>query len=372
MVCNTYSLVGNEEFMALLNDRVCGGRIPLCGSMDLTDRCNINCVHCYIRQDADPKPSSPLGGEDRGEGVICNKSPEMLTAQACSYIDQLAEAGCLFFLITGGEPLLRDDFREIYEHAKRAGLVVSLFTNATLVDESMADFLADFLPHTVEISIYGATAAAHDRVTGVDGSFEKTMRGFKLLKDRGIDVSLKTILMTLNRDELEGMLDIAKVNGVKFRVDGAIFPRLDGDKGPLELRLKPEEVVEREFMIPGATALWREFIEKIGTLEAAESLYDCGAGVSCFHITSGGWLKPCLMASEPSFDLKKMTFADAWRDMAVISDRKVGADYPCAGCERRVLCDSCPGFFGLEMGDEGVYSEYVCDIAKERSIRLYR
>lgn len=261
---------------------------------------------------------------------------------------------------------MRDDFREIYEHAKRVGLVVSVFTNATLVDESMADFLADFLPHTVEISIYGATAAVHDRVTGVEGSFEKTMRGFKLLKDRGIDVSLKTILMTLNRDDLDGMLDIASVNGVKFRVDGAIFPRLDGDKAPLELRLKPEEVVEREFMIPGRAGHWREFVQKVGKLETVDSLYECGAGVNCFHITSGGVLKPCLMAPEPSYDLKDRAFADAWRDMAVISDRKAGPDYPCASCEKRLLCDSCPGFFGLEMGDEGAYSEYVCGIANER------
>ncbi len=350
MVCNTYSLVGNAEFLSLLNDRVCEGRIPLCGSIDLTDRCNINCVHCYIRDN------------DEADG--------MSTEQACSYIDQLAEAGCLFLLITGGEPLLRDDFRDIYEHAKMAGLVVSLFTNATLVDESMAEFLADFLPHTIEISIYGATASVHDRVTRVDGSFEKTMRGFKLLKDRGVDVSLKTILMTLNRDELEGMLDIAKVNGVKLRVDGAIFPRLDGGRGPLELRLSPKEVVEREFMIPGRAEHWRAFVEKVGKLEPSESLYDCGAGMSCFHVTSAGILKPCLMAPEPSFDLKEMAFSDAWRKMSAISDVKAGADYPCSSCDRRLLCDSCPGFFGLEMGGEGVYSEYVCEIAGEREKRV--
>lgn len=347
MVCNTYTLSSNEEFLSLMNGRVCRGRIPLCGSIDLTSRCNLNCIHCYI---------SGLGLSD------------LLSAEKIiNCIDEAADAGCLFFLITGGEPLLRKDFRTIYEHAKRAGLLVSLFTNATLINEDMADFLADLPPHVVEISIYGATASVHDRITGVEGSFKMTMRGFELLKKRGVEVSLKTILMTLNRDELVGMLEMASVLDVKFRVDGAIFPRLNGDKSPLELRLKPEEVVEMEFMIPNRLDHWLEFLGRIGEVKPSDSLYDCGAGVSCFHITSDGHLKPCIMASGPSYDLRKMPFGEAWSEMAEISDRKAGPNYPCSDCSNRLICDSCPGFFRLEMGDEAVYSEYVCAIAEERS-----
>lgn len=350
MVCNTYPLGNNEEFLSLLNDRVCSERIPLCGSIDLTDRCNLDCVHCYIH---DERGSDGLSAE-----------------QINGIVDQLAEAGCLFLLLTGGEPLLRKDFRAIYEHAKWAGLLVSLFTNAALIDEELADFLADFPPHTVEVSIYGASAGVHDSITGVEGSFEMTMRGFRLLKERGVDVSLKSILMTLNRDEMAGMLDVAAGHGVRFRVDGAIFPRFDGDKAPLKLRLDPEDVVAREFMIPQRLEHWRSFIDKVGELEAAESLYDCGAGISCFHVTSKGRLKPCIMVSEPDFDIRDKAFGDAWREMAVISDKKAGADYPCSGCDKRVVCDSCPGFFGLEMGDERVYSEYLCGIAGERARAL--
>lgn len=350
MKCETYTLPDTGEFLSVLNDRVCSERIPLCGSIDLTNRCNLECVHCYLR--------------GRGDGE------EMSTAEVTGYIDQAVDAGCLFLLLTGGEPLARKDFRKIYEHAKRAGLLVSIFTNGTLIDEKMADFLAGFPPHTVEISIYGSRPGVHDGITGVTGSFEQTMRGCRLLKERGIDVSLKTILMTLNRDEMEGLLDIASVYGVRFRADGAIFPRLNGDRSPLGLRLKPEEVVEREFMIPQRREHWRQFMAKVGGLEPAESLYDCGAGVSCFHITAAGRLQPCIMAQKPGYELAGQDFADAWREMAVISERQAGSDYPCSDCERRLLCDSCPGFFGLETGDEGIYSEYVCNIAKERSMRL--
>lgn len=347
MVCNTYTLSSNADFLSIMNDRVCRDRIPLCGSIDLTSRCNLSCIHCYIS----------------GQGL----SDLLSTEKIISCIDEAAEAGCLFLLLTGGEPLLRSDFKTIYEHAKRAGLLVSLFTNATLIDEKMSDFLADLPPHVVEISIYGATASVHDRITGVEGSFEKTMRGCMLLRDSGVDVTLKTILMTLNRDELGGMMDMASVRGLKFRVDGAIFPRLDGDKSPLKLRLSPVDVVDREFMIPNRAEHWLEFLGRVGEVKSSDSLYDCGAGINCFHVTSDGHLKPCIMASEPSYDLTKSVFSDVWLDMAVISDRKVEPDYPCSNCDKRLICDSCPGFFGLEMGDEGVYSEYVCAIAGERA-----
>ncbi|OVE75621.1 hypothetical protein BVX97_04345 [bacterium E08(2017)] len=350
MPCQSYTVDGNREFLASLNERVCSERIPLCGSIDLTDACNLDCVHCYVRKS-------------------CAGS-ELSTEQVKSYIDQMAEAGCLFLLLTGGEPLLRDDFTDIYKHAKYVGLVLSIFTNGTLIDEQMADMMAELPPHIVEISIYGATNDAHDKVTGVEGSFERSMNGFRLLKERGVDVLLKTILMKLNKDELQGMLEIADINGSRFRVDGAIFPKLDGDKSPLDLRLSPEEVVEREFLLPGRAGHWCEFEKKVGKLKSSESLYDCGAGVSCFHITANGVMKPCIMAQEPAYDLKKVEFNDAWAALAEISDRKPGPDYPCNDCERRLICDNCPGFFGLENGAEELYSTYVCDIAREREKRI--
>jgi radical SAM protein with 4Fe4S-binding SPASM domain len=319
--------------------------------MDLTDRCNLDCVHCYVKQNTSP-------------------SEEATTKQVLSYIDQSADQGCLFLLLTGGEPLLRSDFQEIYEYAKCRGILVSIFTNGTLIDDTIADFLADLPPYSVEISIYGASAETHDNITGVKGSFQKTMIGFQLLKEHGINTTLKTILMTLNKHEIKEMLELSKDEGVKFRVDGAIFPRLDGDKTPMQFRLTPEEVVEAEFMLPDREKTWHDFLDKAGRLEPSDVLYDCGAGISCFHITSHGRLKPCIMAPGPVYDLNQTSFNDAWEQMTEIRNIKAGPDYPCSNCKDRLICDSCPGFFGLENGDEKMHSSYVCKIAGERAKKM--
>lgn len=351
MQCETYTFSNTSEFLTAVNKRVCSERIPLCGSIDLTDRCNLDCVHCYVKQ------NSPAENESTTEQIL-------------SYIDQSVEQGCLFMLLTGGEPLLRKDFCEIYEHTKRKGLLVTIFTNGTLVDEDMASFLADLPPFTVEISIYGATDETHDRITGVKGSFKKALKGFNLLKRHNLEVTLKTILMTLNKDEIEGMIALAEQNHAKFRMDGAIFPRLNGDTSPMQYRLTPREVVEREFLLPERTSDWRKFMDNVGKLEPSEALYDCGAGVSCFHISAEGLLKPCIMTQAPFFSLKTGSFRDGWKKMTEILDKKPEPDYPCSSCENRLICDSCPGFFKLETGNEKLYSNYVCKIAHERAQKL--
>ena len=171
---------------------------------------------------------------------------ELSTAEWRRILDEVTRAGCLYFLITGGEPLLRPDFREIYRHAKENGLLVTLFTNATLVDEAMADFFAEFPPRSIEISLYGAGPAVHDAITGSPGSFQKRLEGIQRLLSRRLPVWLKSMLMSLNRDEIPELRELAAGLGVRFRIDALLFPRFDRDPGPLGLRVSPEEAVAAE------------------------------------------------------------------------------------------------------------------------------
>ena len=124
MDCLTFTEIDSNEWSDRLLAPLEGRRYHLGGSLDLTARCNLNCVHCYIRQ--------PAGDE-------AVKAGEMTTDQFTWLIDRMAEAGTLFLLITGGEPLLRPDFEQIYTHAKRRGMLISLFTNATLLTPRIAE-----------------------------------------------------------------------------------------------------------------------------------------------------------------------------------------------------------------------------------------
>ena len=141
------------------------GRSPTMGSLELTARCNLTCQHCYINEPANDRVA---------------RSKEMTTEQMKRVIDQVVAEGTLFFTMTGGEVLLRPDFREIYLHAREQGLLVTIFTNATLVTERIADFLAEYPPVAIEISIYGYTEATYEAVTGIKGSHKKFMRGVHL------------------------------------------------------------------------------------------------------------------------------------------------------------------------------------------------
>jgi radical SAM protein with 4Fe4S-binding SPASM domain len=342
----------DREFIKGFNQKAAQLRVPVSGSIDLTHRCNLRCVHCYL-------------GDHKGQGGLAGL--ETGTARTLSLIDEITEAGCLFLLITGGEPLLRKDFAEIYRHAKMNGLVVTLFTNGTLITDEVLALFDDLPPRMVEISLYGATAATYERITGVEGSFERCMVGIQGLLGQGLDLRLKTILMTLNRHEFNDIEKIAQDLGVKFRFDAAIFPCADGSKYPLDLRVTPKDAVEKEFSDSERARGWLEYFRSSRPQQSGDQLYHCGAGLTGFHINPYGKLLPCLMANNLQYDLLDGDFLTGWRDViAGIRERKAGAAYPCGRCEKRHLCGFCPAFHRLENGAEDVCSEYLCALGDQR------
>lgn len=350
MLCPHSKWLSDEAFLSQMNERAALGGVPISGGMDLTSRCNLSCRHCYIH-------AADGGG-----------SADIDEDAACRILDEAAEAGCLFFLMTGGEPLLHPGFARIYRHAKDLGMFVTVFTNGTLVDDEIIALFSDYTPMGVEVSIYGATPEVHDSVTGVVGSHEKTLCGVKRLKASGINVSLKTMVMTLNEQEFAAMRQLADDLDVGFRMDAALFPTLSGNCGPIELRVSPRRAIECEFELPDRAAKWADFLEKMGDVQTDGSLYVCGAGRTAFHITERCILRPCLMVSHIGSNLMEKSFSQAWAEMsAVISALRASPDNPCVNCENSVLCDACPGFFMLENGDENKRSNYLCELADGRA-----
>ncbi len=339
-----------EQFITMARQR----RIPLSGSLEITSRCNLKCAHCYL---------GPHGEEaDR---------TEMSTGRILGLIDEITNSGCLHFLITGGEPLLHDDFPRIYRYAKERGLLVTVFSNGTLVTDRVVGLFRELPPYEVEITLYGATAPTYERITGVRGSYEKCMRGIRLLVDNKIRLGLKTILMTLNRHELSEMENIAKGFGSRFRFDAAICPGFGGDQTPLDLRVSPEEVVDREFADDERARQWRQFYYVSKEHVLIDELYGCGAGITGFHIDSTGSLRPCLMVHDIGYDLSEIGFFEAWKDLiARLKEKKAGPDFPCRGCAKINLCGYCPAFFRLENGAEDVHSEYICRLGDLRYQRI--
>jgi len=349
---NSCCITDNREYLRKFHDEAVRMRVPLIGGLELTGQCNLRCLHCYVG----PRSLSDMQG-----------LKEMETGKILSVLDEITEAGCLNLLLTGGEPLLRKDFLAIYSHAKRNGLLVTVFSNGTMVTDEIVSLFAELPPQAVEISLYGATEETNDKITRTPGSHRKCLKGLRLLVDAGIRVKLKTVLMTMNRHEFFQIEKLAKELGVGFRFDAAIFPKLDGDKSPLSLRVSPEEAVDKEFSDPERLRRWKDHFNGFDPGPPQDGLYICGAGLKSFHIDSCGNLKPCVMTTSYSYDLLKGDFKSGWRDvMPLIREKKAGSEYNCRGCERAPLCGYCPAFFALEKGREDLCSGYICEIGGTR------
>ncbi len=357
MECNQTAWLSDQAYLRQLDEKVEQERVPLSGTIDLTHRCNLRCVHCYL-------------GDKTPREVDWTK--ELSTDQWFGIIDEFTEAGCLFLLISGGEPLLRKDFNDIYRRLKMNGLLVTVFTNGTTITDDILDLFVDLPPHSVEISLYGATEQTYERITGSGAAFRRCINGIEALVENNIHVSLKTILMSLNRREFFAIKDIAETYGVEFRFDAAIFPRFNGDKSPLDLRVSPKEAIEKEFSDARVPREWKDYYEKRKDLTFPDYLYLCGTGVNSFYIDPYGHLQPCVLVTDPTCPISNGSFLEGWRNVIpAVQEKKAGKNYRCNQCKNMVLCGVCPGFFRLENGSEEICSTYLCDMGQERLEMLH-
>lgn len=348
MYCSYIPQISYSDFSEHIHTKVMRNRIPINGSIELTFHCDLSCAHCYCSCDTMKK--------------------EMSFKEICHILDEIAEAGCLWLLITGGEPLLRDDFLDIYTYAKKKGMFITLFTNGTLITPYIADYLKEYPPFAIEISLYGATRQSYEKITGVPGSFERCIKGIDFLLERDLPLRLKTMVMTLNKHELWQIKKYAESLGVEFKFDPLLNPRLDGSQGPCKLRISPEEVLELDLTDEKRAKEWREFCEIFSQPINSDLLYTCSAGRSSFHIDPYGNLSICIISRSPSYDLKRGTFKEVWYNfIPKIFALKQTNGYECSRCDLRDLCNSCPGWSELETGNPEMPVEYLCQIAHLRA-----
>lgn len=345
-------IFNNTEFFQQFHQKALQRRVPLGGTLSLSNRCNLQCVHCYLGRQND---------------VL----EELSTKQWCALLDEIADAGCLYLLLTGGDPFLRKDFATIYTHAKIRGMIVSVFSNGTLVTGSLVDLFRDMPPRLIEISLYGATPETYEAITRVKGSFQKCLQGIEQLLHAHIPVALKTILMTINRHEFYAIEKMAKDYGVDFRFDAGIVPCFDGNRSPLDLRVSVEEVIEKEFSDMQRGQNWYHFHKRMKSVNIDQALYHCGSGRTAFYIGPEGILQPCLMRRSVQYQLIGGDFSTGWQAMLPqIRAKQAMKGKQCHECEKVTLCAYCPAEFELENGSEIIPSEYLCRLGHERFIRI--
>jgi radical SAM protein with 4Fe4S-binding SPASM domain len=350
--------------------RLWKNRSPLLGRLDmeLTERCNNNCIHCCIN----------LAKDDAA------REREISTEDAKRILTEAASLGCLSVRFTGGEPLLRDDFEELYLFARRLGLKVLIFTNARLITSEMADLLARVPPlEKVEVTVYGMSKESYEAVSRVNGSFNEFRRGINLLLDRKIPFVVKGALLPPNRREMD-LFEIwaSTIPGMDKPPSYSMFfdlrCRRDSpakNRKIEQLRLSPEEGVEvlsrdRERYLKEMKQFCSKFMAPPG-----DKLFSCGAGHGAC-VDAYGMLQPCMMLRHPEavYDLREGSLKDALTDFFPRL-REMSAKNPdylarCARCFLKGLCEQCPAKSWMELGTLDTPVDYLCQVAHTKAMDL--
>ena len=338
--------------------------------LEITARCNNDCAHCYINLPA---------------GDPSAKEREMSLEEIGRIADEAIALGALWVLISGGEPLLREDFSEIYLLLKRKGLLVSVFTNATLIRKEHVELFRKYPSRDIEVSVYGATKGTYERVTRRPGSWEAFVRGLSQLEEGGVRVRLKAMALRSNVHELPAMSAFCRAHTKDYyRFDPLLHLRFDGNAQRNEEiraeRLSPEEIV----------AVERADAERFGSLAnhcdeyifenycgpGCDHLFHCGAGNGSFNVGYDGTFRLCssLWAPGTTFDLRTGSLKEAWEELVprVRDMRSQDGAFleSCRKCPIINLCLWCPAHAHLECGAMDRRIDYFCRVAHARAAAL--
>ena len=374
--------LSDEEFITAFKQKAYINRVPTSGSYELTHRCNLKCVHCY------------LGDQ---ESIREHRKQESSTQEVKRMLDELAEAGVFSLCFTGGDPMVRKDFAELYTYAVKLGIFVTVFCDGILVTERIIELFKKYPPREIEVSMYGATEGTYEKVTQVKGSYQHFLKGIQRLQDSNIRFKLKTVLLSINKNELKTMQGFADTLGVQFHYDAAIFPCLPHtDNGgcsntnnspepveytveltsikkldltaPVQYRVDPKEIVALDLSTEQKRDDWADLYHRQkGLTKNNPMLYTCGAGKTNFHIDPYANLSPCLVTTGYEYDLGKGSFKEGWYGkINTINERVAPDDYECNDCNINALCSGCPAVFDAETGSESIKSSYICQTTHER------
>ena len=280
--------MSEAEIISLVAQKAMDKNILLSCHFDLTYKCNLNCVHCYVnRQD----------------------SPELETSDIKRILDQLADIGTLYLHLSGGEVFTREDFFEIAEYARKLHFALRILTNGTLIDEEVADKLAALNPAKIKLSIYGSNPEIHDKVTGVPGSFKKTMKAAELLKERNLNLTISTVIMKQNIQDYHKVHKIAQSLGAKFVADPTVTTKIDGDRYPLKFRISKEELYQ---VLSDPVILNSEDEDpEIHSKDLVNSV-PCSATHSYCEISPYGDVFPCVQFPIKCGNLKDNSLEEIW------------------------------------------------------------
>lgn len=348
-----------EDYMYSKSSRL---KIPLSGTFELSPVCNFACRMCYVR-----KTSREV---ERSQRRIRTLDDWLRIAE------EAREAGLLYILLTGGEPLLWPDFWTLYERLAQMGFLVSVNTNGSLIDETAVEHFRKWPPKRINITLYGAGEETYGSLCCAKGAFHRVRRAIELLKKAGILVKLNCSLTPWNAQDLEPMIRYAEEEKLILQLATYMFPpvRRDASRVGENDRFTPEEAAYYRLegvRLQYGEEKYRQFLEDIrkgylpppgleeSCIDPLDGKIRCRAGSASFWITWDGYLLPCGMMTEPAVDLEEGSFRDCWEKLVQDSEAVITSGI-CSRCGNWQLCHACAAMAFTETGKACGIPEYLC------------
>lgn len=341
--CDFWEL-GLDGYMKQLRAAAKEKNIPFKGVFELTPRCNFDCNMCYVHLKPDEIPAV---------------GREFTTEEWISIAREAQEAGTIELTLTGGEPFVRPDFREIYEAIHDMGFLIQIFSNGYLLTEETVEWLKKRPPHTMRFTLYGASDETYEKVCGIKQGFTRVKHSVELLKKAGIPLYIVTTITKDNEQDadaiyrfaIENRLPITHTTSLVNPVRGA---SADAKGHQLEMELPPVEII-------------RQIRERSGgkyPRKKRESFLDVCSNYRCgYWVTWNRQMQLCTFLTEPAVEVHPGTFTDSWHKLLEeVSALKEPEE--CASCKYEGYCDRCPGILYAEAGENGKLVKSYCEKAE--------
>ena len=333
--------------------------LPIGGNFELTARCNFRCPMCYVHLDADD---------------IAARGKELTAQQWIDFARQARDEGLMFALLTGGEPLVRRDFFEIYSAMRDMGVMVSLNSNGSMLSGEALERLLENPPFRVNVSLYGGSRETYASMCG-NGAFDRVVENIRALKRGGVDVRLNVSITPYNKHDLKKIYEISQELEVLVKASSYMYPpiRVHGDCGH---RLSAEEAARCAVEWDVLRFTPEEFekrainMQKYACVERKECSVDLDEGVSCragstsFWMTWDGRMLPCGMMPGPEVYPLQTGFRDAWQQLRQRT-AEIRMPAKCVSCKSRDVCSVCAAVCVAETGSFDQVPEYVCRMTEE-------
>jgi len=326
--------------------------IPLIGFIELTEKCNLRCVHCY---------------NSRAKGK------ELTSSEIFSILDEFADLGVLDLVLTGGEPTALPYFSDILSYAKAKRFCITVKSNGTLIQHEIARTMAETLVVEAQLSLYSMDPEVHDSITTHPGSHAHTLLGIEALRDEGIAVRISCPVTNLNYRSIEAVKAFSDSIGAACGFDPIISPKTDSTLSPLNLRLGPQEwrylldtgVISRT--LSPNTSNVNDLVPNPESDAQALNEPFCGAGTTSLAISSHGDVRPCVIFPASMGNIRARSLKEIWHDddaWSVVRRFRKNHFTSCSGCELENTCLRCPAVSLSESGSVSKPSPFFCDTSK--------